>query len=107
MKKDAPMCEKLRGCHSFTPQNPIITPRLPLRLSDTPNGSPVKAVHSLSLKQTPIENSTDSSTVTAIDSCNSSISGNDNRFAAAIVPRSYAGDPQFSGELCVPYDDMA
>ncbi|XP_014515971.1 GATA transcription factor 9 [Vigna radiata var. radiata] len=52
-------------------------------------------------------NSTDSSTVTAVDSCNSSISGSDNRFAAAIVPRGYAGDPQFSGELCVPYDDMA
>ncbi|WVY91476.1 hypothetical protein V8G54_036990 [Vigna mungo] len=25
----------------------------------------------------------------------------------AIVPRSYVGDPQFSGELCVSYDDMA
>ncbi|BAU00073.1 hypothetical protein VIGAN_10163400 [Vigna angularis var. angularis] len=47
-------------------------------------------------------NSTDSSTVTVVDSCNSSISGSDNRFAAAIVPRSYAGDPQFFGKLCVP-----
>ncbi|KAL2338038.1 hypothetical protein Fmac_012484 [Flemingia macrophylla] len=46
-------------------------------------------------------NSTDSSTVTAVDSCNSSISG------SAIVPRGFAGDPQLSGELCVPYDDMA
>ncbi|XP_061367545.1 GATA transcription factor 9-like [Gastrolobium bilobum] len=45
-------------------------------------------------------NSTDSSTVTAVDSCNSSISN--------IVPRGgFTGDPQFSGELCVPYDDMA
>ncbi|KAK7349202.1 hypothetical protein VNO77_06380 [Canavalia gladiata] len=52
-------------------------------------------------------NSTDSSTVTAVDSCNSSISGSDNRFAAAIVPRGFTGDHQFSGELCVPYDDMA
>lgn len=52
-------------------------------------------------------NSTDSSTVTAVDSCNSSISGGDNRFASAIVPRAFAADPQFSGELCVPYDDMA
>ncbi|XP_027344859.1 GATA transcription factor 9-like isoform X2 [Abrus precatorius] len=52
-------------------------------------------------------NSTDSSTVTAVDSCNSSISGSDNRFAAAIVPRGFASDHQFSGELCVPYDDMA
>lgn len=51
-------------------------------------------------------NSTDSS-VTAVDSCNSSISGSDNRFAAAIVPRAFATDPHFSGELCVPYDDMA
>ena len=47
-------------------------------------------------------NSTDSSTVTAVDSCNSSISGSDNHFATAIVPRCYHSDPQFSGELCVP-----
>ncbi|KAG5016233.1 hypothetical protein AAZX31_08G199700 [Glycine max] len=52
-------------------------------------------------------NSTDSSTVTAVDSCNSSISGSDNHFATAIVPRCYHSDPQFSGELCVPYDEMA
>lgn len=47
-------------------------------------------------------NSTDSSTVTAVDSCNSSISGGDNRFAAAIVPRGFASDLHLSGELCVP-----
>lgn len=41
-------------------------------------------------------NSTDSSTVTAVDSCNSSISGGDNHFSGGF------GDPQFSGELCVP-----
>ncbi|XP_057454374.1 GATA transcription factor 9-like isoform X2 [Lotus japonicus] len=53
-------------------------------------------------------NSTDSSTVTAVDSCNSSISGGDNnRFAAAIVPRGFASDLHLSGELCVPYDEMA
>ncbi|KAG5036482.1 hypothetical protein JHK86_017322 [Glycine max] len=52
-------------------------------------------------------NSTDSSTVTAVDSCNSSISGSDNRFATTIVPRGFPSDPQFSGELCVPYDEMA
>lgn len=52
MKKDALMCEKLQLCHSFTPQNPTITPT-PLRLSDTPNGSPIKTLRSLSLKQTP------------------------------------------------------
>lgn len=49
-------------------------------------------------------NSTDSSTVTAVDSCNSSTSGgdNNNRFAAAIVPRGFASDLQLTGELCVP-----
>ncbi|KAF7843391.1 GATA transcription factor 9 [Senna tora] len=45
-------------------------------------------------------NSTDSSTGTAVESCNSSISGN---FGGA---RPF-GDPQFSGDLCVPCDDMA
>ncbi|XP_059643836.1 GATA transcription factor 9-like [Cornus florida] len=44
-------------------------------------------------------NSTDSSTLTAIDSCNSSVSGN-------ISCRSFT-DAQFSSELCVPYDDLA
>ncbi|XP_059644705.1 GATA transcription factor 12-like [Cornus florida] len=44
-------------------------------------------------------NSTDSSTLTAVDSCNSSVSGN-------ISCRSFA-DAQFAGELCVPYDDLA
>lgn len=42
-------------------------------------------------------NSADSSTGTAIDSCNSSISGADNRFNGG-----GGGFPQFSGELCVP-----
>ncbi|KAL1340609.1 hypothetical protein HN51_026960 [Arachis hypogaea] len=53
--------------------------------------------------------STDSSNVTAVDSCNSSVSGGDNHFPAGIVPRAFSsGDPQFSGgDLCVPYDDMA
>ncbi|XP_021294426.1 GATA transcription factor 9-like [Herrania umbratica] len=44
-------------------------------------------------------NSTDSSTVT----CNSSASGGDNHFSSANFPHS----SQFSGELCVPYDDLA
>ncbi|XP_010521511.1 PREDICTED: GATA transcription factor 9-like [Tarenaya hassleriana] len=39
--------------------------------------------------------STDSSTVTVVDSCNSSFSG------------SFGADSQFSGELCVPYDEAA
>lgn len=46
-------------------------------------------------------NSTDSSTVTAVDSCNSSISGGDNHFSAQVGSRGF-GDPQFSGEFCVP-----
>ncbi|KAK4590773.1 hypothetical protein RGQ29_021092 [Quercus rubra] len=48
-------------------------------------------------------NSTDSSTVTAVDSCNS---GSGPHFSACIGSRSFA-DSQFSGDLCVPYDDLA
>ncbi|XWS16307.1 hypothetical protein CRYUN_Cryun34aG0073800 [Craigia yunnanensis] len=44
-------------------------------------------------------NSTDTSTVT----CNSSVPGGDNRFSSANLPYS----SQFSGELCVPYDELA
>ncbi|KAK4781189.1 hypothetical protein SAY87_017295 [Trapa incisa] len=46
-------------------------------------------------------NSTNSSTVTPVDSCNSSLSGGDNQFSGSF------GDSSFSGELCVPYDDLA
>ncbi|GAU24731.1 hypothetical protein TSUD_355600 [Trifolium subterraneum] len=52
-------------------------------------------------------NSTDSSNVTAVDSCNSSGSGGDNRFGGTIVPYGFSGDVQLTGELCVPYDEMA
>ncbi|KAL1298224.1 hypothetical protein HN51_042615 [Arachis hypogaea] len=45
-------------------------------------------------------NSTDVSVVTAVDSCNSSISGSSFRCFAGV-------DPQFSEEFCVPYDDVA
>ncbi|KAL3824386.1 hypothetical protein ACJIZ3_020415 [Penstemon smallii] len=53
-------------------------------------------------------NSTDSSTVTANDSCNSSVSGGgDGQFNGNVSCRSF-NDSQFSGnELCVPYDDLA
>ncbi|GMI93780.1 GATA transcription factor 9 [Hibiscus trionum] len=44
-------------------------------------------------------NSTDSSTGT----CNSSVSGGDNHFSVANISHS----SQFSGELCVPYDELA
>ncbi|XP_057503633.1 GATA transcription factor 9-like [Actinidia eriantha] len=51
-------------------------------------------------------NSTDASTVTAVDSCNSSVSGGEQQFSGNISCRSFA-EAQFAGELCVPYDDLA
>ncbi|KAK7320801.1 hypothetical protein VNO77_30616 [Canavalia gladiata] len=52
-------------------------------------------------------NSTDSSTVTAVDSCNSSsFSGSDPNILADIGCRN-PSDGHFSGDLCVPYDDLA
>ncbi|OWM76507.1 hypothetical protein CDL15_Pgr005471 [Punica granatum] len=51
-------------------------------------------------------NSADSSTATAVDSCNSTLSGGDNQFSGSFGSRSF-GDSSFSGELCVPYDDLA
>ncbi|XP_050382031.1 GATA transcription factor 9-like [Argentina anserina] len=43
------------------------------------------------------------STVTAVDSCNSSVSGGEAQFSGN---RSFS-ESQFSGDLCVPYDDLA
>ncbi|GER50045.1 GATA transcription factor [Striga asiatica] len=53
-------------------------------------------------------NSADSSTVTAVESCNSSISGGgDGQFNGNVSCRSF-NETQFSGnELFVPYDDLA
>ncbi|KAF8388922.1 hypothetical protein HHK36_025604 [Tetracentron sinense] len=51
-------------------------------------------------------NSTDSSTVTLVDSCNSSFSGSGPHFFNDPGCQNFA-DAQFSGELCVPYDDLA
>ncbi|KAF9613562.1 hypothetical protein IFM89_008953 [Coptis chinensis] len=51
-------------------------------------------------------NSTDSSTVTVVDSCNSSYSGSEPHFTGDMACHSLP-DAQFSGELCVPYDDLA
>lgn len=53
-------------------------------------------------------NSGDSSAVTAVDSCNSSVSGGgDGQFNGNVSCRSFT-DSQLSGnELCVPYDDLA
>ncbi|KAG6733634.1 hypothetical protein I3842_01G233900 [Carya illinoinensis] len=48
-------------------------------------------------------NSNDSSTVTAVDGCNS---GNGAQFSGIFGSRSF-GDSQFYGDLCVPYDDLA
>ncbi|KAF5192734.1 Gata transcription factor [Thalictrum thalictroides] len=56
-------------------------------------------------------NSTDSSTVTVVDSCNSSttFSGSEPHFTTTCDTgsRNNFPDAQFSGELCVPYDDLA
>ncbi|XP_075494340.1 GATA transcription factor 9-like [Primulina tabacum] len=52
-------------------------------------------------------NSGYSSTVTVVDSCNSSVSGGDGQFNGNVSRRSF-NEPQFcSNELCVPYDDLA
>ncbi|GAV65531.1 GATA domain-containing protein [Cephalotus follicularis] len=52
-------------------------------------------------------NSTDSSTATVVDTCNSSsFSGCEPNFVADIGCRNLA-DPNFSSELCVPFDDLA
>ncbi|XXG45856.1 hypothetical protein AAC387_Pa02g0825 [Persea americana] len=51
-------------------------------------------------------NSTDSSTVTVVDSCNSSFSGSEPHFSGDLSQRSFT-DSHFSGDLCVPYDDVA
>ncbi|XVF89163.1 hypothetical protein PTKIN_Ptkin19aG0108200 [Pterospermum kingtungense] len=51
--------------------------------------------------------STDSSTVTAVDSCNSSsFSGSEPNLTADIGCRGFT-DGQFTGDLSVPYDDLA
>ncbi|KAL8138536.1 hypothetical protein V2J09_004537 [Rumex salicifolius] len=71
-------------------------------LLDLPNGDEIMADGFFDTSAAGI--STDSSTFTAVDSCNSSASGGavDVNFSS----RSFA-DAQFSGELCVPYDDVA
>lgn len=52
-------------------------------------------------------NSGDSSSLTVVDSCNSSVSGADAQFNGSLSCCSFT-DTQFSGtELCVPYDDLA
>ncbi|XP_023000371.1 GATA transcription factor 9-like [Cucurbita maxima] len=50
--------------------------------------------------------STDSSTVTAVDSCNSSVSGSDHHFNGNIGSRSF-DESRFSDDLCVPYEELA
>ncbi|XP_022997862.1 GATA transcription factor 4-like [Cucurbita maxima] len=51
-------------------------------------------------------NCSDSSTVTAIESCNSSISSGDNQALGNFGSASF-GEAQFSTELCIPRDDLA
>lgn len=50
-------------------------------------------------------NSTDDSTVTVMDSCNSSLSGSDTHLSAEPLSVALA-DAHFSGDLCVPGEDM-
>ncbi|KAI3684231.1 hypothetical protein L6452_33452 [Arctium lappa] len=51
--------------------------------------------------------SADSSTVTAVDSCNSSVSGSEAPFSGKVCSRRFS-ESQFSGvELCLPYDELA
>ncbi|XP_058074211.1 GATA transcription factor 12-like [Magnolia sinica] len=57
-------------------------------------------------RDTAAGNSTDSSsTITVVDSCNSSLSVSDKHFSGDIGCRSYA-DANFSSDLCVPYDEL-
>ncbi|PHT88832.1 hypothetical protein T459_10938 [Capsicum annuum] len=52
-------------------------------------------------------NSADSSTVTVVDSCNSSVSGGDAQFNGNLSCRSFTDAPFPTSELCVPYDQVA
>ncbi|KAK4361876.1 hypothetical protein RND71_017117 [Anisodus tanguticus] len=53
-------------------------------------------------------NSADSSTVTVVNSCNSSVFGGDGgQFNGNLSCRSFTDAPFPSSELCVPYDDLA
>ncbi|XP_077209997.1 GATA transcription factor 9-like [Tasmannia lanceolata] len=51
-------------------------------------------------------NSTESSTVTVVESCNSSFSGSEPQFSGDLGCRSFA-DAHLSGDLSVPYEDLA
>ena len=46
MKKDARMCKKFQLCHSFTPQNPTITPAL----QRNPHTPSIKTVRFISFR---------------------------------------------------------
>ncbi|KAM7480485.1 hypothetical protein LguiA_028698 [Lonicera macranthoides] len=53
-------------------------------------------------------NSANSSTITVIDSCNSSVSGNEqSQFSGIIRSRSFTDSQLSGGELFVPHDDLA
>ncbi|XP_073040133.1 GATA transcription factor 9-like [Primulina eburnea] len=52
-------------------------------------------------------NSGYSSTVTAVDSCNSSVSAGEGQFNGNVSCRSFNESQFCSNELCVPYDDLA
>ncbi|XP_041020195.1 GATA transcription factor 9-like [Juglans microcarpa x Juglans regia] len=52
-------------------------------------------------------NSIDSSTVTVVDSCNSSFSGGDQNFVGSFGCRNFSDGHFSSDQLCVPNDDLA
>lgn len=52
-------------------------------------------------------NSTDSSTITVVDSCNSSVSGNETNFSGNFGSKNFSDTQLSGGDLCVPYDDLA
>lgn len=51
-------------------------------------------------------NSADSSNVTVVDSCNSSVSGGDGQFNGNLSGRSFTDAPFPNSELCVPVITM-
>lgn len=84
------------GSHGYSDQKPCE----PFAIDDLLDFSNADAIMSDGFFDNNVAgNSTDSSTVTAVDSCNSS---GDNRFGGSIAPYGFASDVQLTGELCVP-----
>ncbi|KAF8407090.1 hypothetical protein HHK36_006215 [Tetracentron sinense] len=98
----------LTGNHHFTPEKRLSDPK-PVDhfiIEDLLDFSNEDAVITDGTFDNITGNSTDSSTVTVVDSCNSSFSGNEPHFPGALDCHNF-DDTQFSSELCVPHDDLA